>query len=99
MDTKEGLESVKKRRKSGELVILPTDKSGRFCVMTLETYLKAGLVHTTKDREVSVSEIKSNQSELNGHVSMILKIFRVAGKRGQEDDQQQPDSVSLVYGF
>ena len=84
-EEKEGLESVRKRRKSGELVILPTDKSGRFCVMTLKTYLEAGLVHTAKDKEASQSDIKSNQSEINGHVSMILKIFCVAGKRGQED--------------
>ena len=52
---------------------------------TWETYLKAGLAHTAKDKEITQEEIKTNQNELNGHVSMILKIFRVAGRRGQED--------------
>ena len=84
-DEKEGIESIRKRRKSGELVILPTDKSGRFSVMTTETYLKAGLVHTSKDKEMTSEEVKTNQNEINGHVSMVLKIYRVAGKRGQED--------------
>ena len=53
--------------------------------MRLKTYLKAGLVHTAKDKEITQEGIKTNQNELNGHVSMILKIFRVAGSRGQED--------------
>ena len=84
-DEKEGIESIRKRKKSGELVILPTDKSGRLSVMTLETYLKAGLIHTAKDEEISQSELKTNQSEINGHVSMILKIYQLAGQWGQEE--------------
>ena len=47
-----GLKSLRRRMKEGELVILPTDKSGRFAVMTMETYLRAGQVHTKGDRVI-----------------------------------------------
>ena len=38
------LKSVRKHVSEGEIVILPTDKSGRFPVMTMDTYIKAGMV-------------------------------------------------------
>ena len=80
---KEGLESLRKRVSAGELVIVPTDKSGRFSVMDIETYLQAGLKHASKDEMISVTEIRENQLELNGQVSMLLKIFRVGQTWGQ----------------
>ena len=46
---KKGLRSLKKRVASGEVVICQTDKSGRFCVLTRDQYLEAGLEHTKKD--------------------------------------------------
>ena len=72
-----GLKSIRKRVTDGELVILPTDKSGRLAVMTRESYRVAGMLHTKKDREVGWGEIKESQKELNGHVSMVLKTFKV----------------------
>ena len=82
---KEGLESLRKRVAEGEIVVVPTDKSGRFSVMDMDTYLQAGLKHAGKDRLVSMTEIKENQSELNGQVSMILKIFKVGQSWGHYD--------------
>ena len=43
----EGLKSLRKRLADGDLVILPTDKSGRFAVMSTQTYMKAGQVHSS----------------------------------------------------
>ena len=62
-----------------------TDKSGRFAVMSREGYLLAGEVHTRKDEEVGWKEIKDTQAKLNGHVSMIMKIFRGGKAWGHED--------------
>ena len=45
--------------------------------MDLETYTQAGLKHANKDEVITIDQILENQHELNGHVSMILKIFRV----------------------
>ena len=72
-----GLKSLKKRVAEGSLVVLPTDKSGRLAVMTMDTYIKAGKVHIKDDEEIGLEERKANQKVINGTVSMLLKIFRV----------------------
>ena len=71
------MESIRKRKENGEIVILPTDKSGRFAIMSMDTYIKAGEVHTLGDEEIGLSELKANQRRVNGEVSMLLKILNV----------------------
>ena len=72
-----GLKSLKKRVKMGEIVVLPTDKSGCLAVMSGETYKEAGMMHTTRDVQVGWREVRDSQRELNGHVSMLIKIFKI----------------------
>ena len=40
-----GLKSLQKRVKDGEILIVPTDKSGRFAIMSVATYELAGSAH------------------------------------------------------
>ena len=40
-----GLKQLKKRVKNEEIVVLPTNKSGRFGVMSMKNYLRAGDKH------------------------------------------------------
>ena len=77
-----GLKSLKKRVKEGQIVVVKTDKSGRFSVMSMQEYERAGLVHTAKDTEVTMGFLVKNQRRLNGHMSMLLKTFLV----GQNHD-------------
>ena len=63
--------------KDGELVVIPTDKSGNLAIMSQDTYKRAGMKHTMEDMEVTWEQIKDSQRELNGHVSMIIKIFKI----------------------
>ena len=46
---KKGLKSLKKRIDEGEITICQTDKSGRFCVLTREQYMEAGMEHVKND--------------------------------------------------
>ena len=48
-DEQAGLKSQKKKIADGNLVILPTDKSLRFAVMSMDTYITAGMVHIKDD--------------------------------------------------
>ena len=75
-----GLKSLQKRVRANEILVVPTDKSGRFAIMTLATYEMAGLAHTKKDVVVPFSEIKSTQTGLNGNVSMMSKIFKLGAE-------------------
>ena len=88
-----GLKSLRKRIADGELVLLPTDKSGRFAVMSMETYVKAGMVHVKDDIEVGVMEKQANQSRINGAVSMLLKVFRV-GKECRHESRWRESTMS-----
>ena len=72
-----GLKSLLKRTKEGEIVVLPTDKTGNFSVMDRARYEEAGLSHVKKDQEVGWAELRQAQKELNGHTSMLIKIFKI----------------------
>ena len=56
-----GLEKLKKRVVDGVLVIVKTDKSGKFSIMSMEEYERAGAVHTRKDTEVTLEFLLKNQ--------------------------------------
>ena len=72
-----GLKSLKKKVKEGGIIVLPTDKSGRFAVMSLENYIRAGNKHTIKDEEVEPEIVVKTQTELNGNMSMLAKFFKM----------------------
>ena len=76
-DELRGIKSLKKRFKGEEIIILQTDKSGRFAVMSKENYLRAGNKHTSKDEEVTMNTIVRTQSELNGNISMVIKFCKM----------------------
>ena len=80
-----GLKSLKKRFKNEEVVILPTDKSGRFGLMGMEHYMRAGEKHTKKDEEVGMGTVTKTQSELNGNTSMLIKFCRIGHLWKHED--------------
>ena len=80
-----GLKSLKARIENAEIDVLPTDKTGNFAIMKRETYLKSGMKHTRGDEEVGWEYLEEAQSEVNGHVSLILKIFHMEEWGNQED--------------
>ncbi|MCP3678952.1 MAG: hypothetical protein GY782_01110, partial [Gammaproteobacteria bacterium] len=72
---KQGLASLKRRSKEGELFILETDKTNKFAAVDQDTYLKMGGKHTDKDLVISPQEAEAVQAEANGHVSMWIKML------------------------
>jgi hypothetical protein len=72
-----GLKSLNKRVSEGSRVVVQTDKSSRFAIMSLEEYETAGKKHTEKDQEVDMEFVKQNETNINDHMSMLLKIFMV----------------------
>ena len=74
---KNGLRKLQKRKKDGDIIILTTDKSGKFAVTDTETYLEMGAVHTDKDSIVSDHEIKRIQRLHNGHVAMRTRMANI----------------------
>ena len=88
----DGLRSLRKRVSDGEIVILPTDKIGWFVVMSMSTYIKAGEVHVEGDEEIRLKELKANQRQMNGHISILIKVFGI----GKDWRQKQSISESMI---
>jgi hypothetical protein len=92
-DEQAGLASLKKRVAAGEIVICATDKSGRFAIMTIEDYRYSGSKHTKADKEVDIDYIKKNQTVLNSHCSMLIKIFLIGSNWNHEDRMRE----AMIY--
>ena len=82
---KKGLLKLRKRIKDSEIVIMLTDKSGKFVITTPEIHDKMGEVHTRKDREISEEKVKELQRYQNGHVAMWLKMGQVGANWDHQD--------------
>ena len=46
---------------------------------------RSGLAHTRKDNEVNLVDVKEAQKELNGHISMLIKTFKIGSNWGHGD--------------
>ena len=64
---KEGLKSLLKRIKNEEIMILKTDKSGRFVVTTPEKYIEMGKEHTSKDVEIDWFKMREMEKTATAH--------------------------------
>ena len=61
--------------------------------MSMATYIKAGMIHVEGDEEIPLSDLKSNQRKINGHASMLIKIFGV-GKDWGHDTRMRESMIS-----
>ena len=80
-----GMKSLQKRVQNNEIIITETDKSRKFCVMTVEQYYSAGQKHTKNDMKVSCDQVKSIQKFVNDHSAWLRKIFGLGASWGHED--------------
>ena len=72
-----GLRSLQKRLKSGDIVIMKTDKSSKFAVTDQDNYLRLGEEHVSKDREIGRVEIREREKTLNSHSAMFIKMWNI----------------------
>ena len=45
--------------------------------MSCDSYKRAGLKHTLSDKVMTWDDIWESQKELNGHVCMLVKVFKI----------------------
>ena len=69
-----GLDSLKKKIRSGNIIITSTDKSSRFALLRKEQYLRSGKVHTDKDERISWDRVKYIQNQVNAHMWWMSNI-------------------------
>ena len=90
---------MKKRVKDKEIIILKTDKTGKFCVMDREKYKEVGEKQIEGDVEVSRKEIKRREQILNSHSAMWCKFSNMGESHGHKDriwESKQTRSENLA---
>ena len=81
----EGLESLQKKIQKKEVIIVKTDKSGKFCAVSQEEYRKMGAVHTEKDKLISMKDVIEIEKQLNGHCTFWCKMYGSGDAHGHRD--------------
>ena len=97
-----GLASLRKRIKNQEIVILQTDKTGKFAVTDMETYEKMGEEHTGRDEEITREQVLQIERLINGNMSMLGKCFQIGKQwnhteRCRETQINHSESVAPMY--
>ena len=83
---KEGLKSLLKRIEKEEIMILKTDKSGRFVVTTPEKYIEMGTEHTSKDTEINWMKMKEMEKKVTSH-SLAWEVIWNSGEDHHHQDR------------
>ena len=86
IDKKEsvGLINLQKRIRNNEIVVTPTDKSGRFSVMTHQQYIEAGHEHTNKDIPTDWAGVRYLKNQVNNHMWWLTKIWSYSKQTDQD---------------
>ena len=95
---KRGLKKLLKRVKDKEIVVNVTDKSGKLCVTSMESYIRQGNKHINGDREVSWEEIVTIQRRVTAHARVIVKIFNIGEEWGEENQKRVNAAYSTQAG-
>ena len=79
-----GIEKLERRMKSGEIVIMLTDKSNKLAVVNRELYEKMGEEHVKADMKVSWKFIDEAQKIVHGHLVALNKVFQTGSNFGKK---------------
>ena len=69
-----GLRSLLNRIKNREVMVVPSDKSGKLTVVGWDLYIQNMMKIIGDDKAVGWSEVGPTQARMNGHCSMWLKM-------------------------
>ena len=84
-EEKRGLESLLKRIKKENLIIMKTDKSGKMSVTTEEKYREMGQVHIGEDKKINREKIRELDKTMNEHSRAWCNMWNTGKDHSQED--------------
>ena len=82
---RKGLKSLQERINKEEIVVMKTDKSGKFVITTPEEYLKMGEEHIKNDREITWEEVRSIERTVNLHTVAWDLMWKTGEDHGHQD--------------
>ena len=83
--TKQGIKSLQDRAKKGELLVVPSDKSGKLCVNSVENYVAAMEPHIKNDPVITLSDKNTTERVLNGTTLQLGRILKMGENHNHWD--------------
>ena len=93
-----GMKKLQKRVKNKEVVINTTDKSGRLCINTMQSYVEQGRKHVGNDRKITWEEVVVIQRRATAHARVVVKIFNVGEDWGEKNMTRVRGAYSTQSG-
>ena len=81
-DQIEGMKSLNKRWKEGEIIITTTDKSGKYAVVETSLYKEQARIHI-QDEEINMKEVEEIEILMNRHTQQLVKALEMGTKHGK----------------
>ena len=81
-----GLIKLKKRIKSGEIVVLRSDKGNRFTVSSVSSYEKQGDCHTKHDKKITRRDLEAIQTRMNVLGRGLAKVTGLGNNWGESNE-------------
>ena len=84
-EQKQGLQSLKEKKRDNTIVIFETDKSKRFACDSMENYKTLGETHVMEDEIVTEATKATFEKEINAHAEMWIRILNAGEKTMNHD--------------
>ena len=81
-----GIEKLKKRKETGEIVINVTDKPRRHAICSRNIHKSMGDPHVRNDQKVDLKTLEKAKAEMAGHNKAISNIFRMGRDQDREEN-------------
>ncbi len=93
-EQRQGLKSLTKLVKDGEIVIRKTNKGKNWSISSLESYQRQGEEHTKDDKEAEWEEVKLSQKTVNSHGRAFANIIKVGQGVGDNNAKRCFTNIS-----
>ena len=93
---KRGIKSLRARIESEEIIVYPTDKSGRLAVTSRASYSKQGEKHVAGDRIVQWKEVEEAQKTVKAHLWTLNRVFNPGQHHGEKAEQRTREAKQMA---
>ena len=83
---KEGLEEIEEYKKTYNVVISTTDKSGKYTLNSRDSYKAQGDKHVSGDKEISWDDVTVIQNEVICHSKALCNVFKISNQWGEKEE-------------
>ena len=84
------------RIKAGEILVYPTDKSGKLAVTMPEAYVRQGHTDIKNDKIVQWKEVEETQRLVKGYLWALKRVFNLGKDHGENSEQRTGEAKQIA---